>query len=116
MTTRSSLASDERLVLDVVEALRGADNLRERLLTARQSGTPAVADIAYDDGRRDRPLGGTPAFREVRNTTGGCDRPAYRFGTSSVLKAQLATSGPSIPPAVDAAIRSKAVADATTFP
>ena len=41
------LNDDERLLLDVVEALRGADNLRERLLGALHSGTPAVADLAY---------------------------------------------------------------------
>lgn len=40
-------SGDERLLLDVVKALRGAEHLRERLLTALQTGTPAVADLAY---------------------------------------------------------------------
>jgi hypothetical protein len=46
-TSGHGLTGDERLLLDVVEALRGADNLRDRLLASLQSGTPAVADLAY---------------------------------------------------------------------
>jgi ppGpp synthetase/RelA/SpoT-type nucleotidyltranferase len=46
-TNSLSVTPDERLLLDVIEALRGADNLRDRLLTALQTGTPAVADLAY---------------------------------------------------------------------
>lgn len=42
-----ALTGDERTLLDVIEALRGADNLKDRLLAALQSGTPAVADLAY---------------------------------------------------------------------
>ena len=41
------ITSDERLLLDVIDALRGADNLRDRLAGALQSGAPAVADLAY---------------------------------------------------------------------
>ncbi|KTT67904.1 hypothetical protein [Sphingomonas sanguinis] len=43
----TQITGDERLLLEVVEALRGADNLRDRLLMALQTGTPAVADLAY---------------------------------------------------------------------
>lgn len=34
-------------MLDVVEALHGAENLRERILGSLQSGTPSVTDLAY---------------------------------------------------------------------
>lgn len=47
LTPEPPFTGDERLLLEVVEALRGADNLRERLLTTLQTGTPAVADLAY---------------------------------------------------------------------
>ncbi|HQV04974.1 MULTISPECIES: RelA/SpoT domain-containing protein [unclassified Novosphingobium] len=38
---------DDQLQLEVVEALRGADNLRERLQHALQSGAPSVSELAY---------------------------------------------------------------------
>jgi len=44
---QSPVTSDERLLLEVYHALRGADSLRERLTTRLQTGTPAVADLAY---------------------------------------------------------------------
>lgn len=47
MGSATPLDGDERILLDVVEALRGAENLRDRLLTALQTGTPSVADLAY---------------------------------------------------------------------
>jgi ppGpp synthetase/RelA/SpoT-type nucleotidyltranferase len=46
-TDQSPVTGNERLLLEVVEALRGADSLRERLTTSLQTGTPAVADLAY---------------------------------------------------------------------
>lgn len=46
-TRYTPVTEDERLLLDVVEALRGADSLRERLTTRLQTGTPAVSDLAY---------------------------------------------------------------------
>lgn len=42
-----ALQDDDRLLLDVIDALRGAENLRDRLLATLQTGTPAVADLAY---------------------------------------------------------------------
>lgn len=47
MTDAGRFSGDERLLLDVVKALRGAEHLRDRLVTALQTGTPAVADLAY---------------------------------------------------------------------
>ena len=39
--------SDERLLLEVYDALRGADSLRDNLLTTLQTGSPSVSDLAY---------------------------------------------------------------------
>ncbi|MCU6455436.1 TniQ family protein [Sphingomonas sp. A2-49] len=85
---------------------------RHRLLKLLVELWPNAEPIAMDGAARTE---GRPAFREVRNTTGGRDRPAYRFGTISVLQAQLAAAGRSVSPEVDAAIRAHAIATADTF-
>lgn len=78
------LNSDERLLLDVVEALRGADNLRERLLGALHSGTPAVADLAYAvKARVKEDYKVVDKIRDRRR--GGPDQPAKPgYGVSDV--------------------------------
>lgn len=103
------MSGDERLMLDVVEALRGADNLKERLLAALQSGTPAVADIAYAvkarvkedykavekilDRRRgssDRPARSSYDVGDVTDIVGLRIVTLYRLDALEVIEALLA--------------------------
>jgi ppGpp synthetase/RelA/SpoT-type nucleotidyltranferase/tetratricopeptide (TPR) repeat protein len=79
MLTRT--AADTAIELATTNALRGAENLRDRLLLEMSLGSPAVSDLAYavkvrvkEDykihekvlaKRRDRPLYGVPDLRDI---------------------------------------------------
>jgi ppGpp synthetase/RelA/SpoT-type nucleotidyltranferase len=73
LADHSAMTLDERLLLDVVKALRGADHLRDRLLTSLQSGTPAVADLAYAVKARVK-----EDYKVIEKITGKrIERPSY---------------------------------------
>jgi ppGpp synthetase/RelA/SpoT-type nucleotidyltranferase len=105
---KAAVTADERLVLDVVEALRGADNLKDRLLTALQSGTPAVSDIAYAvkarvkedykvvdkiidrrSGKSDRPAKPNYRVSDVTDIVGLRIITLYRLDALEVIEALL---------------------------
>jgi ppGpp synthetase/RelA/SpoT-type nucleotidyltranferase len=104
------VSSDERLLLDTIDALRGAENLRDRLLSALQSGTPAVADLAYAvkarvkedykiiDKIKDRRAGGkdrepqsTYSVGDVTDLVGLRIVTLYRLDLIEVIEALFAT-------------------------
>src|SRR3954452_6299531 len=104
------VTADERLLLDVIDALRGADTLRERLLMALHAGTPAVADLAYavkarvkEDykviekiqdrrtGTEDRPPQPAYGVGDVTDLVGLRIVTLYRLDVLEVLEALLVT-------------------------
>lgn len=80
----TEVQQDERLLLDVIDALRGSENLRDRLLTTLQTGTPAVADLAYAVKARIKE--DYKAIEKIKDRrTGGGDRdPRPDYGAADV--------------------------------
>jgi len=106
----SGIGEEERLLLDVIDALRGAENLRDRLLATLQTGTPAVSDLAYAvqarikedykaiDKIKDRRVGGKdrepkPDYcaSDVTDLIGLRIVTLYRLDVLEVLDALIAT-------------------------